>query len=339
MACPDPMMANASPAQVEADGILEYQYEPLITDDHVRLLILDPAASLGNPLRCSIVQYAYYAELCSDDNTRHQHFAAVSYTWGSSLPTHCKPLSSGNWRRRFDILEDYSHCGLAPTSPSKAPQSSPSVDRCRVSQSDGLERKGPTSPPNMGYIYRAAKKVHIWLGDDNADDARRVFSIVREAEIRNEWNPTSDQVTLMAKFFGMSWFTRRWIVQEAVLAHEAILQCGPNSIALSWLLRALKKAQSGTSGLNTLGYGPEMLLSSVGKYQEAPDGCSLLNLVYCGTCTSLSVRTTETVSLLSGVSHRPRAGRPFSSITRGPARCSGTALRILLKEGMCRHIH
>lgn len=82
------MMANASPAQVEADGILEYQYEPLITDDHVRLLILDPAASLGNPLRCSIVQYAYYAELCSDDNTRHQHFAAVSYTWGSSLPTH-----------------------------------------------------------------------------------------------------------------------------------------------------------------------------------------------------------------------------------------------------------
>jgi hypothetical protein len=132
----------------------------------------------------------------------------------------------------------------------------------------------------MGDIYRAAKKVHIWLGDDNVDDARRVFSLIRQVELRNEWSPSQDEVSLLARLFARAWFAMLWVIQEAVLAHEAVLHCGSDSLPLSWMLLALKKAQSSSAGLEALGYGPKMLLSSVGKYQEAPDRCSMLTLLW-----------------------------------------------------------
>ncbi|KAH8763160.1 heterokaryon incompatibility protein-domain-containing protein [Diaporthe sp. PMI_573] len=275
---PASAMTTVWPDLGAAEGVQEYQYEPLIAADAVRVLVVHPADKFGDPLRCSIVHYVLSAEISSDDYCSHQHYSAVSYTWGSAVSSHqllvARPLVPGNSGaasacRYLRITANVDSLLRHLRKAHKAVRLW--IDAVYLNQAD--EKEKAQQIHKMGDIYRAAKKVHIWLGDDNVDDARRVFSLIRQVELRNEWSPSQDEVSLLAKLFARAWFARLWVIQEAVLAHEAVLHCESDSLPLSWMLLALKKVQSSTAGLEVLGYGPKMLLSSVAKYQEAPDRC------------------------------------------------------------------
>lgn len=276
-------MTTIFPDSGGPDGVPEYRYQPLVAADAVRVLVVHPADSLDEPLHCSIVQYILSTELYSDNYCNDRHYSAVSYRWGPGLfPCQLfidKPLVRGTSGAASAYLKITANVDSLLRHLRKAHKAvSLWTDSVCLNQND--EEEKAQQIPRMGDIYRAAKKVHIWLGNDNIDDARRAFSIIREVELRNKWDPSQDEISLLTKFFKREWFSRRWIIQEAVLAHDARLHCGPYSLSLSWVLLALKKAQYSATGLDALGYGAEMLLSSIGEYQEAPGSSSLLTLLW-----------------------------------------------------------
>lgn len=277
-------MTTISPDSTVADGIPDYRYEPLVAADAVRVLVVHPADSLNDPLRCSIIQYTHSAGRSSDNDCNDRHYSAVSYTWGSGLLSHqlliVEPLVSGTISAPsgYYCLKVTANVDSLVRHLRRAHKAVHLwIDAVCLNQKD--EEEKVQQIPKMGDIYSAAKKVHIWLGSDNIDDARRAFSIMWQIELRKEWDPSQDEVLLLTKFFSRTWFARRWIIQEAVLAREARLHCGSYSLALSWVVLALKKIQHSATGLDALGYGAKMLLSSIGKYQEAPGDCSLLTLL------------------------------------------------------------
>lgn len=274
------MMSTVFPDLRGPSGVPEYRYEPLIAADAVRVLVVHPAERLDDPLHCAIVQYTHSA----DNYCNGRQYSAVSYTWGFDLFSHqlliVGPLVSGTIAATsaYHCLKITANVDSLVRHLRRAHK--PVflwIDAVCLNQKD--EEEKAQQIPKMGDIYSAAKKVHIWLGNDNIDDARRAFSIIWQVELRKEWDPSQDEVSLLAKFFGREWFARRWIIQEAVLAREARLHCGSYSLALSWVLLALKKIQLSAAGLDALGYGAKMLLYSIGKYQEAPGDCSLLTLL------------------------------------------------------------
>lgn len=63
----------------------EYRYEPLIAEDAVRVLVVEPADQFDSPLCCSITQHR--RELQSGCANGCE-YSAVSYTWGSSELSH-----------------------------------------------------------------------------------------------------------------------------------------------------------------------------------------------------------------------------------------------------------
>lgn len=151
-----------------------------------------------------------------------------------------------------------------------------------LNQRDEAEKASQV--PLMGAIYQAARRVHIWLGDDRADDARRAFALLRRVDLGADGVEESEEAgECLAALFRRTWFARRWTVQEAVLAHDAVVHCGEHSIGLSWVVSALRKVQNGGGGdlsLAGLGYGAEMLLSSVATFQADPMSLSLLKFLW-----------------------------------------------------------
>ena len=91
----------------------------------------------------------------------------------------------------------------------------------------------------MGEIYRTAKEVLIWLGEDANGIAAKSFSILRRIVVaRGSQKPTIEEKRLLVDFFEKPWFDRRWIIQEVTNARKATLYCGSTSLELSWFLSA-----------------------------------------------------------------------------------------------------
>jgi hypothetical protein len=57
---------------------MAYQYEPLQSNQHIRVLVLQPSDDPTSNLRCSIVQ--------QDLDDRTEDYDAISYTWGGQTP-------------------------------------------------------------------------------------------------------------------------------------------------------------------------------------------------------------------------------------------------------------
>jgi len=114
----------------------------------------------------------------------------------------------------------------------------------------------------MSQIYRQARRVLVWLGD-NHDGCEQVIELIkrhkddllwlgRQARVGNESKAQRDQeetnrheetLSMAGRLFGSSnmpnlqtlvsrpWFQRRWVIQEVVLAQEAVVYCGAVSMA------------------------------------------------------------------------------------------------------------
>ncbi|EOO02615.1 putative heterokaryon incompatibility protein [Phaeoacremonium minimum UCRPA7] len=119
------------------------------------------------------------------------------------------------------------------------------VDAICINQHDDTEKA--TQIPLMAQIYSNASVVHIWLGKASAetcevapflqDIGRKFITRKREllepgndANLENQtiWadlmeNPNSQKISLI---WGLSWFTRKWVVQELAFAQKALMHCG-----------------------------------------------------------------------------------------------------------------
>ena len=223
-----------------------YQYEKLThVKSSIRLIRIQPG-SCADPLVCSLEITDLY-----NDSTSYEAF---SYAWGdTTTKVHIECDGGDLWITRnlrdalFRVrLDDCVRVVWA--------------DAISINQDDVEERGHQVSL--MCRIYRRAKKVFIWLGEDANQDAILAFSLVCIFINANGLHPSSpasfknslsgeviipsglgllsmqtsnDPLNSLAVLCNLSWFWRLWVVQEIALASSAILLWGATEIEWQWV--------------------------------------------------------------------------------------------------------
>ncbi|RMJ19473.1 hypothetical protein CDV36_000864 [Fusarium kuroshium] len=159
-------------------------------------------------------------------------FVALSYVWGSPVRdyrlTLCDnsllPITKSVAEALTYVLDDIEDAFIW-------------IDQICINQSDTEEKNQQVA--KMGDIYRKACRVFIWLGPEG-DGAERVDRIFQDFE-KSKVNSTTEAVLREAFIFSLEahlnrqamistmklpWFERAWVVQELMLAREAILVHG-----------------------------------------------------------------------------------------------------------------
>jgi hypothetical protein len=221
-----------SSALLTLSNLSGYQYEPLESPDHVRVLALQPALKFKHNLEASIFQ--------CDRKTLHKTqtpiYEAVSYTWGEPHFLHSVVIHG--LRIAITANVDVMLRHLRKVRKVRYLW----IDAICLNQDDPVEKASQIE--RMGLIYRAAKRVNIWLGDSDDDTAtvfdlfsRVFYSAVGPGDAQLESGPSIRMS--INNFLSRPWFARRWVLQEAVLNPCTLVHCGTFLIPWSHLCEAI----------------------------------------------------------------------------------------------------
>jgi hypothetical protein len=224
---------------------IAYTYRPLRNEASIRVLLLEPASTQGAPLFASLQHIqimqdsqhgTYYqnaiaaASVTSLPNTSQVEFEAISYAWGTAAASEKLGVHRSRPPEHFAISPVVDTMLRYLRLPKK--KRVVWIDALCINQNDFKEKEAQVN--FMGEIYRQAKGIVVWLGPPiNAhDDVLQFFqNLVRygqeDSEDSAERTATWDKLRI---FLGRSWFTRRWTIQEAVLAKQAVMLCGKHMI-------------------------------------------------------------------------------------------------------------
>ena len=225
-------------------------YSPLTGPNEIRLFNLQPGPAEAE-ICCDVVH------VFLQDNPDYE---ALSYTWQLDGPvdtaqndeqlctikvsseTLTTPLSCPVTQNLYNALQRLRH------------QSEPRalwVDAICINQEDTSERNHQVQI--MSKIYSEARLVIIWLGEEDSND-KLAFDLLHKwyktsttsegytfNEFRELWTRSdgsaarnSPQWSAVAAIFRRRWFRRVWVMQEAVMAADAILLSG--SLSLPWIM-------------------------------------------------------------------------------------------------------
>ncbi|KAL5314435.1 hypothetical protein ACEPPN_017075 [Leptodophora sp. 'Broadleaf-Isolate-01'] len=108
------------------------------------------------------------------------------------------------------------------------------IDAICINQDKDDERSSQVAM--MSLVYAAATKACVWLGEDDVESTMAIKFIREDInQLKNFDSLCKDQqhapkwrslLLLMQR----PWFSRRWVVQEIVLAKNALVYCGPDKI-------------------------------------------------------------------------------------------------------------
>ncbi|PMD30893.1 HET-domain-containing protein [Hyaloscypha variabilis F] len=235
-----------------------YVYQPLPTTGWIRLMIIDIAANVDDPISCTLKDHA------ADDDLS---FEALSYTWGDE-PAQIPILLGG---KRF-------LCRKNLESALRALRRSDSqlllwVDAICINQADEAERNSQVV--QMREVYCKAERVNVWLGDasggsDCGMELLADFSkIVRSdsvIKVGSTWDnegvriqgatstlsqagffvqykpvfamldvlPRAKDLDDVVDLLRRSWWTRMWTLQESVLGRRVDVYCGSKTVPLAF---------------------------------------------------------------------------------------------------------
>ncbi|KAF6822984.1 heterokaryon incompatibility protein [Colletotrichum plurivorum] len=215
---------------------MAFTYQPLQDSRrHIRLLQIDGHDAAADRISCSILH---------DSLDNDPKFTALSYVWGDPSQPRTILLQGQEvnvTRNLYFALERHA----------KFPKSQVSqlwIDALCINQADD-EEKG-RQVQLMGTIYSNATQVLIWLGpaDDASVDALHQLSLLgttfEDVEAREDSGPvvrqafvktvldlsgTSINFAHIQSLFRRPWWTRVWVVQEALLARQAYVLVGDHA--------------------------------------------------------------------------------------------------------------
>jgi hypothetical protein len=208
-------------------------YDPL-DPGSIRLLTIQQT---GGKIVCRLKNY-------SIDNT--PPFYALSYVWGTDLPSKTIDCNGVAFPITPNLLSALSDLHLqVPTHPVW-------VDAICINQKDDVEKAKQI--PLMSKIYNSAQTVVIWLGPSTSDNEGamnsirslnltfersdkslfRGYTIEKHDSLVSHGFPPLDHPTWPAliRLLNHDWFSRLWVVQEAILAQSLVLLCG--TIKIEW---------------------------------------------------------------------------------------------------------
>ena len=219
-----------------------YQYQPLPSDDHFRILELLPGEASedgGGGVRCRL-----HTERFADAEDK---YAAISYVWGD--PHDRVPITCDGRiiEVTVNLADALSH--IRDRTESRFVW----ADAVCINQEDDTEKGHQVK--RMGKVYENAEEVLVWLGSDGEGIAEDCFNLIRKT---NEYldhqvvfygdfrdMPTITKASAISfdksrwskvrTLVKMPWFTRLWVVQEAALAKQCTLLWGNNQLSLAEL--------------------------------------------------------------------------------------------------------
>lgn len=117
------------------------------------------------------------------------------------------------------------------------------IDQICIDQSNIAEKESQI--PLMGMIYMHATSTAIWLGEEGGDQPQLAFDMLQtihaqlqlfEGSLRPDdferlqlpplYGPKSIAWVEILKLFRRGWFSRLWVIQEAVLSYNVYVMCG-----------------------------------------------------------------------------------------------------------------
>lgn len=221
-----------------------YQFCPL-KEDEIRLLVLEEATDLnGAPER-----YRWRGSLVHRTINDYTVYIAVSYAWGDPQTTFPLPMDNGS--ATIPVTENLWHF-LEQHAENLVGQML-WIDQISINQYDLYEKSHQVQL--MARIYENAQQTLIWLG--KGDDASNyAFDVIERLDVSwPEWQavlnvpfeaprsaieacllkrkttsaiPPFDErlKTLLDIFLKRGWFSRLWVLQEAVLSKDSAFLCG-----------------------------------------------------------------------------------------------------------------
>lgn len=192
-----------------------FQYQPLESSHHIRLVILEHGPDISAPIRCSIAHHKL-------GSVRYE---ALSYEWG--LPATSDPEISIDGqpvrirRNLRDALlyiraQDRDRCLW--------------IDALCIDQKNGQERNHQVSI--MGRIFSQAYQVVVWLGlaTNSSERAMHIIDrLYRSPSDLDQLRP--DILHGTHALCSRSYWQRLWIIQEIYLAKELQIYCGRDNVS------------------------------------------------------------------------------------------------------------
>lgn len=257
--------SQSQPEELEAGNNLQSSlppadrlYSPLSGQREIRLLFIEPAASIEQELRTRLDIVSLDSEV---------EYEAISYTWGDPsdrVELRCNDASVTIPRNLEHALKKLRR----PREPRRI-----WADSACINQQDIAERSQQVSI--MRHIYQGATRVVAWLGLDEHDEARTAFSAV--CDIVRIWRPSGERMAFSSydmwlepmdtdrisqvqraippdswaslhSLFSNMYFRRFWIIQELALGDSAVIVWGDHHV--SWGLVGICAAWLMTSGWN-----------------------------------------------------------------------------------------
>lgn len=210
-----------------------YQYTPIIANEEIRVLRLEPAQSFAEPLVASLFVRTLYDPL--DVSHPLPTYQCVSYCWGTQQDVafivcdrQCIEIT-----QNVDIMLRYLRKSRSPRNLW--------IDALCINQRDDEEKS--TQVGSMSRIYRSANKVHVWLGPESGHDhIPTVFAALKLLALDVQHSSRSilggDQAVLQSalnSFLTRAWYTRRWVLQEVKTARAVTVHCGPHRLSWDWV--------------------------------------------------------------------------------------------------------
>ncbi|KAH7134535.1 heterokaryon incompatibility protein-domain-containing protein [Dactylonectria estremocensis] len=174
-----------------------FPYEPFESGvDALRLLVLLPRSSPKDKgINCELHNRAFGSKPA---------YEALSYTWGTQPATKTIAINGQPFLVRSNL-----YSALQALRLKKKPRAL-WVDAICINQDDMAERNWQVSL--MAFVYTRAERVLAWLGTSPPNSQSGFFS-------DEQWYAMSHN----------PYWTRLWIIQELVLAHEVVFCLGNNS--------------------------------------------------------------------------------------------------------------
>lgn len=203
----------------------EYEYTNLTASNSIRILTLRPGSrKKANEIVCELVE-----KNLKDVKGQYE---ALSWAWGTDP-----------WDKKIRIRTEPSDAFL------KVPQSLVSalsalrdrkkpralwIDAICINQMQPDEKNRQV--PMMSGIYGGAKRVCVWLGEEDGASHIAFEFIDKEVLKLQKFDAICEDPGASKKWNAMlnvmkrPWFSRRWVVQEIALANDALIYCGKDTI-------------------------------------------------------------------------------------------------------------
>lgn len=203
-------------------------YPDTLRSNEFRLLSLSPPLANGSG---GLV----HADLTTFSHDDCPEYETVSYTWGGEDDdsTLCKPVFIGPY---WDILLQTKNCWamlkhMRPRSGERIIW----VDAICINQSSSTERENQVA--KMGRIYEEGLRVCVFLGEDvlqpigiaSYPARRNLSTLPLRSPLNNNdsSSPNSISDLTLEDVLRRRYFSRSWVVQELILAPQAVVRIGP----------------------------------------------------------------------------------------------------------------